>query len=666
MLSLLLLLSGLARLTAPSGPHSQKLQITVPHKVESDTEDGDAQRTQVTYVIDIEKKSYTLHLEKQSLLDPNFLAYSYNKLGTLSPESSLLKNHCFYEGYAAEVPKSIVVLSACSGLRGLLQFENVTYVMEPLEYIPTYVHILYQIRNNNIDHSSLPESSPVTPPVDQSYRIHVKQQKHSLDPLLTRTLKIQIIMDKGLMFSQLKVNVMLSSMEAWSDQNKIPTNGDADDVLKRFLSWKENVLFQRSHDMAYLLIYRDHPDYVGAAYHGMACNPKFAVGIALYPKTITIEAFSVILVQLLGINLGLTYDNIYNCHCPGTTCIMNPEAIHSSGIKPFSSCSVDELKRLVSRPELGCLQNQTVSKVVYEAQSGRCGNGSLESSEECDCGLQDTCKYKKCCDPKTCFLIGSAECGTGPCCNPKTCSLLEQGNLCRKSVDQCDFPEFCDGLTEACVQDTKAADFEPCSNHTAYCYKGRCRDTDLFCMKLHGKFAQGGTDLCTMEINFQNDDFGNCQGRKCDFNNIICGKVVCEWKSAEVVSASTQLYNIQYTYLSGHTCISAQFRVPAPPGAVDKSQAANGLKCEDGKFCLNGICEQVSHYVNKTLCNSAVQCQGHGVCNNFHNCHCDVGYTPPSCDPTPSSPGGSIDDGFWYQRGQSLQIRVFWESSLLS
>ncbi|EHB05207.1 Disintegrin and metalloproteinase domain-containing protein 18 [Heterocephalus glaber] len=129
------------------------------------------------------------------------------------------------------------------------------------------------------------------------------------------------------MFSQLKVNVMLSSMEAWSDQNKIPTNGDADDVLKRFLSWKENVLFQRSHDMAYLLIYRDHPDYVGAAYHGMACNPKFAVGIALYPKTITIEAFSVILVQLLGINLGLTYDNIYNCHCPGTTCIMNPEAM---------------------------------------------------------------------------------------------------------------------------------------------------------------------------------------------------------------------------------------------------------------------------------------------------------------------------------------------------
>uniref|UniRef100_A0A8C2USL3 Peptidase M12B domain-containing protein n=1 Tax=Chinchilla lanigera TaxID=34839 RepID=A0A8C2USL3_CHILA len=129
------------------------------------------------------------------------------------------------------------------------------------------------------------------------------------------------------MFSQLKMKIFLSSLEAWSDQNKISTNGNADDVLQRFLTWKQKVLFQRSHDMAYLLIYRDHPDYAGATYHGMACDPKFSAGIALYPKMITIEAFSVVLVQLLGINLGLTYDNIYNCDCPGTTCIMNPEAM---------------------------------------------------------------------------------------------------------------------------------------------------------------------------------------------------------------------------------------------------------------------------------------------------------------------------------------------------
>ncbi|XP_070315956.1 A disintegrin and metallopeptidase domain 3-like isoform X2 [Odocoileus virginianus] len=35
------------------------------------------------------------------------------------------------------------------------------------------------------------------------------------------------------------------------------------------------------------------------------------------------------------------------------------------------------------------------------------------------------------------------------------------------------------------------------------------------------------------------------------------------------------------------------------------------------------------------------------VCNSRLNCHCDVGYVPPDCMETPSSPGGSIDDGFW-------------------
>ncbi|XP_034508286.1 A disintegrin and metallopeptidase domain 3-like, partial [Ailuropoda melanoleuca] len=123
--------------------------------------------------------------------------------------------------------------------------------------------------------------------------------------LSKRVLKIQIVMDKALfdymgsevavaaekvvhifglintMFSQLNMTIILTSLELWSDQNKISLSGDANDVLQRFVSWKEQFLFQRSHDMAYLLIYRDHLNFVGATYHGMACNPKFAAGIAL-------------------------------------------------------------------------------------------------------------------------------------------------------------------------------------------------------------------------------------------------------------------------------------------------------------------------------------------------------------------------------------------------
>lgn len=46
-----------------------------------------------------------------------------------------------------------------------------------------------------------------------------------------------------------------------------------------------------------------------------------------HPKTLTVEGFATVLSQLLGINLGLTYDDVYNCFCPGSTCLMNPSAM---------------------------------------------------------------------------------------------------------------------------------------------------------------------------------------------------------------------------------------------------------------------------------------------------------------------------------------------------
>ncbi|XP_016080171.1 PREDICTED: disintegrin and metalloproteinase domain-containing protein 18-like isoform X3 [Miniopterus natalensis] len=83
------------------------------------------------------------------------------------------------------------------------------------------------------------------------------------------------------MFSQLKVTAMLTSLDLWSDQNKILSTGDPNELLQRFVLWKKKVLFQKSHEVTFLLIYRDYPTYVGATYRGMACDSKLAAGIAL-------------------------------------------------------------------------------------------------------------------------------------------------------------------------------------------------------------------------------------------------------------------------------------------------------------------------------------------------------------------------------------------------
>ncbi|XP_070109042.1 A disintegrin and metallopeptidase domain 3 isoform X6 [Equus caballus] len=537
MLSLFLILSGLGRLTtAVHDSETPLIQITVPRKIGTNSSDDAVSGNHVAYAIKIDGKIYTFHLKKQSFLDPHFLVYSYNKSGTLYPDSSFIKSHCFYQGYAAEVPKSVVTLSTCSGLRGLLKLENVSYGIEPLGSAATYEHMLHRIKNNKISFPPLQETYPMTELVDKSFRIFVKSEKNS-DALTKRILKMQIVMDKALMFSQLKMTVMLTSLEIWSDQNKISSNGDADEVLQRFVSWKEKFLFQRSHDMAFLLIYRDHQNYVGATYHGMACDPKFAAGIAL------------------------------------------------------------------------------------------------------------ECSHKKCCHPENCTLIGNAECGSGICCDKKTCEIIGRGTICRESKDPCDFTEYCNGISEFCVPDTKAFDLEPCNNKTAFCYGGTCRDPDVQCLELFGKFARGSTYLCTQEVNFQSDDYGNCNRGRCNYKQIHCGKMVCHWTHSQIVPSTT--YDIQYTFLGGHVCMSAFIRNRSVSVANDRTYAVDGTICDEQKYCSRGACLFVSDYPGKNRCISETKCQGHGICNNFLNCQCDAGYAPPTCEPTSSSPGGSVDDGFW-------------------
>ncbi|XP_051037999.1 A disintegrin and metallopeptidase domain 3 [Phodopus roborovskii] len=678
MLPLFLVLSCLGQLIiADQESETPLLQITVPQKIENNNiKDDKAAETHVTYLVRIEGKTYTFQLEKQSFLHPRFMAYSYTKLGTLQRDFSLVKGHCFYQGHAAEIPASTVTLSICSGLRGLLQLENITYGIEPLESSATFEHMIYQIKNNKIDYSPLKEN--LNPQHEsQSYRILVKPEKASNMSLMKRTLLVKIIMDKAMfdhmgskmeiaiqkvvnifglintMFSQLKVTVMLTSVEIWSDQNKIETSGDADEVLQRFLLWKQNQTLERTKVITYLLLYKDDPDYVGATYHGMACNPKFTAGIALHPKTLTMEGFAAVLSQLLGINLGLTYDDVYNCFCPGSTCIMNPSAIRSQGIKVFSSCSMDAFKQLASQPDLDCLKKKPESEFIALNQTKLlCGNNKLEAPEECDCGPPEHCTHPNCCNPEDCTLLKSSKCGTGPCCDKRSCKIAERGRPCRRSKDLCDFPEFCNGLSEYCVPDTKAADLEPCNNRTAYCYGGICRDLDRQCMDLFGKHAKGPNYLCMQEVNNQNDKFGNCHGR-CNYSALLCGKVACYWNHVEIIQ--TKKYDLQYTYIGGQVCVSAHLRNTKE---IDESYVHDGTICGSGKACIRGQCLRVHAYRGTLACDSDDKCQGQGICNNLNNCHCEAGFAPPECDMTPSSPGGSLDDGFWLPMDRSTPLVV--------
>lgn len=69
----------------------------------------------------------------------------------------------------------LIVLSSLCTSRGLLQLENITYGIEPLESSATFEHMIYQVKNNKIDYSPLKET--VTSQHESlSYRILVKPE----------------------------------------------------------------------------------------------------------------------------------------------------------------------------------------------------------------------------------------------------------------------------------------------------------------------------------------------------------------------------------------------------------------------------------------------------------------------------------------------------------
>uniref|UniRef100_A0A8I3NNS4 ADAM metallopeptidase domain 18 n=1 Tax=Canis lupus familiaris TaxID=9615 RepID=A0A8I3NNS4_CANLF len=645
MFLLFALLSELGRLHARLDSEGILLHVTVPWKIRSN--ESENSEKQVIYIITIDEKPYTLHLRKHSFLSHNFLVYAYNETGFLHSESSYFKMHCHYQGYVADIPNSLATLSICSGLRGFLQFGNITFGIEPLESSASFEHIIYQVKNDDPDIPLLAENYSNSWQKNQPYKDNLSSQYDYMgSEMMAVTQKIiQIIGLVNTMFTQFKLTVMLSSLELWSDKNKISTNGDADDLLQRFFIWKRDYLILRPHDIAFLLIYRKHPTYFGATFPGTICNNSYEVDIAMYSDAITLEGFSVIIAQLLGLKMGLTFDDINTCSCPRATCIMDRKAVGSSGIKFFSNCSMHDYRYFVSKFETKCLQNFPNLQPLYQNQSV-CGNGILEPNEECDCGSQEECQFKKCCDFNTCKLKGSAKCGSGPCCT-SNCEISVAGTPCRKIIDQeCDFTEYCNGTSSNCVPDTYASNGMLCRLGTAYCYNGRCQTTDNQCAQIFGEGAQGAPFACFKEINSLHDKFGNCgfknsQPLPCDQKDVLCGKLACVWPHKNTYKNDVR--SAVYSYIQGHACISMTTGLSVRSDGRDYAYVADGTVCGAQMYCINKTCRKV-HLMGYN-CNAIAKCRGNGICNNLGNCHCFPGYRPPYCEFQIGSPGGSIDDG---------------------
>ncbi|XP_078421754.1 disintegrin and metalloproteinase domain-containing protein 9-like isoform X1 [Cetorhinus maximus] len=652
-------------------------EITIPRQL-MEREKRDAglspsDQDRLSYAIQVEGREHIVHLKRnEDVVPKDFLMFTYSDNGNLISTRPDVQDHCHFQGYVEGMNNSMVALSTCNGLRGLLEIDDTHYAIEPLESSNTFQHIVYHMEDL-LEEPLVCGVSDLASTMQQDDQEHAEQHSHDGHSMMgflrskrailpqTRYVELFLVVDKDLydvtknetavreqmvqlanyldgMYISVNIRIVLVGLEIWSKQNQINIEGGAGEVLGRFVQWREKVLLpRRRHDSAHLILKRGFGETAGMAFVSTICSRSHSGGINVFSQNI--PYFASIVAHELGHNLGMNHDNDRNCNCEGKACIMNAGA---TGATSFSSCSADDFEAMILNRGGSCLLNVPTPEEAYSPPY--CGNKLVDAGEECDCGSPKECQNDPCCEASTCKLKYGAHCAFGVCC--KKCKFRPAGTVCRAPTNDCDLPEYCNGTSHICQADVFVQDGHPCHNNNSYCYNGACQSYDAQCIALFGQNAKSAPRTCFQEVNSKGDRFGNCGSsgagyKKCEIRNSMCGKLQCE-----NVNSAPPVFGIEPSVIKtptgGTTCWGVDFRLGSDvpdPGMVNP-----GTRCDTGKICMDFRCVDAS--ILKYDCDVQIKCNSHGICNNNKNCHCDSGWAPPDCANT--GYGGSIDSGPTY------------------
>uniref|UniRef100_UPI00358EC2BA disintegrin and metalloproteinase domain-containing protein 9-like isoform X3 n=1 Tax=Myxine glutinosa TaxID=7769 RepID=UPI00358EC2BA len=565
------------------------------------------------------------------------------------------QDHCYYHGQVEGEPKSTVAFSTCFGLRGVFTLDGVSYALEPME---EGKHLLYRLENLKLNgsvcgvssdnHIFVETDSPVgfllrrkrALLVDTRYielllvvenKKFVQFYQKDHQKLIAALAELTNTMDAH--FKPLNIRVIPVDgviLSAGEDEVVIGQRESAGAVLGRFAAWRQNNITKLKRNDAALLMTENVGSTLGMAFVSTVCSDSHSGGIAALKSNIMLSA--AIASHELGHVLGIGHDG-RDCSSPSGPYIMSATF---GGTIPtqFSSCSENNLENLLVVKKSGsCLRNQPEAGEGLRPQE--CGNNMLEVGEECDCGKPEDCS-NICCNANSCKLKEGSQCASGLCC--KDCKFIPQSFQCRPYTEECDFPEYCDGLSSTCPSNTFAQNGQPCANNSAYCYSGVCQTLTKQCQDIWGGDAKAASDACFEKVNTKGNEFGNCgqQGKSytaCSKGNAKCGKLIC----SDTPTHPLILKIPGIVHYGDCTSVHFDYGSDVPdPGMVQP-----GTKVGEDLVCFDYMAQ--SYSILNYDCNATVTCNNHGLCNNNKNCHCDPGYAPPDC--VNSGCGGSIDSG---------------------
>ncbi|KAG7159278.1 Disintegrin and metalloproteinase domain-containing protein 25-like [Homarus americanus] len=214
--------------------------------------------------------------------------------------------------------------------------------------------------------------------------------------------------------------------------------------------------------------------------------------------------------------------------------------------------------------------------------------------------------------------------------------------MCRAASSDCDLPEYCSGHSEYCPDDVHKKDGVTCRWGKGHCHQGGCGSHEGRCEHVWGINAQVAHHKCYSNFNSKGNGDGNCgkhpkydQYLPCTPKTQHCGTLHCIPPSYSKTRFDDPHHN-STDQVDGHTC---SFIIAYEAYPAQDWLSPDGAACGTDKMCINQKCVMIPSAGG----DCAGGCSGHGVCNNLDHCHCDPGYSPPSC--LFPGTGGSIDSG---------------------
>ncbi|XP_051004494.1 disintegrin and metalloproteinase domain-containing protein 21 [Acomys russatus] len=633
-------------------------EVVIPLKVTSKAS-GAKNSGWLSYSLIFGGHRHVVHMRvKKLLISTHFSVLTYTEDHALRRDYPFVPSDCYYHGYVEGAPESLVAFSACNGgFRGVLQMNGFSYEIEPIKNSTTFEHLLYSLNNNKTQFSPVTCGLTETGIPYQPFGLEETGKsagKPNYARLWTYTwfLELAVVVDYGFftssqgnlskvqedvvlivnmvdsMYKQLGTYVTLIGIEIWSRGNIFPME-NIHQVLANFSQWKQVSLSQVHHDAAHIFIKSSLISVLGIAYVAGICRPPLDCGVENFQGD-SWSLFANTVAHELGHTFGMQHDK-ESCSCGESGCVMSTFRVPA---ERFTNCSYSDFMKTTLNQGT-CLHNQPQPGVVFLVE--RCGNGMVENEEECDCGSVPECEQDPCC-LLNCKLKPEAACASGLCC--KDCRFRPLGELCRPKVNECDLPEWCDGTSHQCPEDSYVQDGVPCGA-SAYCYQKQCNDRGQQCREIFGKGARSASHNCYREINSQGNRFGHCGTNgtvylKCRLSDVFCGKVQCE--NVEDIRHPQARYVLQNVYTNGATCWSSDHCLAM--GVPDVGEVRDGTTCGTGKICIHKKCVGLSVLSNACLPET---CNRKGVCNNKHHCHCDYGWSMPFC--LHRGYGGSVDSG---------------------